>query len=252
MNESFRGQRIWITGASSGIGESLARRLIDEGARLVLSARNNASLETIRLLAPDAVDVVAVDVTDREAVMQAASTIQSRLGALDCVILNAGNCEYVDVAEFDPAMFERMMAVNFHGTVYCIEAALPLLKKGNHPYLVGMSSSAAYAGLPRAEAYGASKAAVRYLFQSLDIDLKNEGIDVSVILPGFVQTPLTDKNDFPMPGRISVEKATDAIIKGLAARRPEIAFPWLFTWMLRLAARLPDQIRTRLYSKMVS
>jgi len=138
------------------------------------------------------------------------------------------------------------------GTVYCVDAALPLLRAGNRGHLVGMSSTAAYAGLPRAEAYGASKAAVRYLFQSLDVDLASDNVDVSVILPGFVETPLTDKNDFPMPMRISVDEAVVAIIRGLEKRQREIAFPFSFALGLRIAARLPDAIRTRLFAKMVS
>jgi len=145
-----------------------------------------------------------------------------------------------------------VMHVNFMGTVYCIEGAMPLLRAGNDPYLVGMSSTAAYAGLPRAEAYGASKAAVRYLFQSLDVDLHGKGMDVSVILPGFVETPLTDKNDFPMPMRITVDKAVSHILSGLDRRSREIAFPWVFALALRMLARLPDGLRTRLFSRMVS
>jgi len=147
---------------------------------------------------------------------------------------------------FDAGLLKRVMDINFMGFVYGVEAALPLLREGNAPHLVGMSSTVAYTGLPRAEAYGASKAAIRYFLQALRVDLLPQKIDVSIICPGFVKTPLTDLNDFPMPMQISAETAARSIRKGMERRSHEIRFPVLFALILRVVAVLPSRLRTRL------
>ncbi len=145
---------------------------------------------------------------------------------------------------------ERVFAPNFHGAVYCIDAALPLLRRaraeGGRPLLAATSSAAAYLPLPRAEAYGASKAALSHFLESLRLDLAGEGIDVSVIHPGFVRTPLTDRNDFPMPMRVEVDAAAEAILKGLDRRRLDIHFPRRFTLLVKLTGILPAALRYRL------
>jgi short-subunit dehydrogenase len=142
------------------------------------------------------------------------------------------------------------MQANVRSLAISIEAVLPLLRLSDTPHLVGVASSAAYVALPRAEAYGASKAAVSYMLHSLRIDLRRENIAVSVVYPGFVKTPLTDKNDFPMPMRVSVEEAAWAIRKGIAKRQPEIHFPKKFTYLLKMFAYLPHGIWTSLAQRM--
>jgi short-subunit dehydrogenase len=132
-----------------------------------------------------------------------------------------------------------------------IEGVLPLLRKGIKPHLVGVGSSAAYVPLPRAEAYGASKAAITYLIDTLRIDLRREGIDVSLVSPGFVKTPLTDRNDFPMPFRVTVQQASAAIRRGIARRRAEVHFPRRFTLPLKFLAWLPRTLWSRLAQSMV-
>ncbi len=245
--QAMQGRRIWITGASSGIGSALACELSLAGARLVVSGRNRERLQAVADACKGGeVQVVALDVASREENLAAAEKIRSLYGALDSVVLNAGICEYVDLPVFDTASIKRVMDVNFMGQVYGIEAALPLLRDGNAPHLVGMSSTVAYTGLPRAEAYGASKAAIRYFLQALRVDLLPQGIEVSIICPGFVKTPLTDLNDFPMPMQINVETAARAIRKGMERRAHEIRFPTLFALMLRTLAVLPSRLRTRL------
>jgi NAD(P)-dependent dehydrogenase (short-subunit alcohol dehydrogenase family) len=243
----MKGRRIWITGASSGIGRALAIELSQAGARLVISGRNQERLQAVADVCHGGeVQVLALDVASREENMAAARKIRMLYGALDSVVLNAGICEYVDLPVLDTASIKRVMDVNFMGFVYGVEAALPLLREGNTPHLVGMSSTVAYTGLPRAEAYGASKAAIRYFLQSLRVDLLPQGIDVSIICPGFVKTPLTDLNDFPMPMRIGAEEAARKIRKGMERRAHEIRFPMLFALMLRAVAVLPSRLRTRL------
>ncbi len=243
----MQGRRIWITGASSGIGSALAIELARAGARLVISGRDRGRLQAVaEACKPADVMVATLDVASREANLAVGEQIRAKYGALDTVVFNAGICEYVDLPVFDSEMIRRVMDTNFMGFVYGVETALPLLREGNLPHLVGMSSTVAYTGLPRAEAYGASKAAIRYFLQALRIDLLPQRIDVSIICPGFVKTPLTDLNDFPMPMRITVEEAARAIRKGMERRTHEIRFPALFALMLRAVAALPSRLRTRL------
>jgi len=245
MKQDWSNRRVWITGASSGIGRALALELARAGARLVVSGRNRARLEEVSEACPGEVVVLPFDAADQEANHAAAQQIASMWGGVDTVVLNAGTCEYIDLPAFDARVVKRVMDVNFMGVVYGIEASLPLLRKGNQPHLVGMSSTVAYTGLPRAEAYGASKAAIRHLLQALRVDVRKEDIDVSIICPGFVQTPLTDRNDFPMPMRITAEESARRIRKGLERRAHEIRYPTLFAGMLRLLAVLPSRLRTR-------
>lgn len=201
-------KRIWLTGASSGIGAALAEELLRAGHRLALSARSSGPLQTFAARYGEQVLVAPGDLTDPDQVRAIGERIEQRWGALDCAILNAGTCEYVDLCRFEAAMIERVVRANLFSASYCIEAALPLLRRGERPHLVGVGSSVTFLPLPRAEAYGASKAALRYLMQTLRIDLTVEGIDVTLVSPGFVDTPLTQKNDFPMPMRRPAYRCT--------------------------------------------
>lgn len=242
--KDWTNRRVWITGASSGIGRSLAEELSRAGAKLAVSGRHHERLKDVKAACSGEVRTLPFDAADREANHIAVQALETDWGGVDTVILNAGICEYIDLPTFDAASVKRVMDVNFMGIVYGIEAALPLLRKGNSPHLVGMSSTVAYTGLPRAEAYGASKAAIRHLLQALRVDVRAEQIDVSIICPGFVQTPLTDRNDFPMPMRISAEASAQRIRKGLERRSHEIRYPTLFALMLRTLAVLPSRLRT--------
>ncbi len=247
---ALTGLRMWVTGASSGIGAALAVALAKRGATVVITGRDEGRLQSVAAECPDRMACLPCDVSLREENARAAAWMEQRMGALDVAVLNAGVCEYVDMPVFDAGMVKRVMDVNFMGIVYGVEAALPLLRRGKTPYLVGMSSTVAYTGLPRAEAYGSSKAAIRYLMQSLRADLAPEGIDVSVVCPGFVRTPLTDRNDFPMPLRIGVDQAAECIVRGMARRRPEISFPRAFVWGIKVLAALPDPVRKRILMRM--
>jgi NAD(P)-dependent dehydrogenase (short-subunit alcohol dehydrogenase family) len=251
-SQEFANRRIWITGASSGIGRAVALELDRRGATIIASARNRDGLEQ---LAKDSgtgrVHPLPLDVTDRKATLAAAQTIRGQFNGLDIAFFNAGTCEYVDVGRFDSAMFERVMQTNFLSMVYGIEAALPLLRQSEHPHLVGMSSTVAYGGLPRAEAYGASKAAIKHMLESLRLDLAPERIPVSVVCPGFVKTPLTEKNDFPMPFAISSERAARYIADGIVAQQHEIHFPKRFSLPFKLLTLLPSRLYAKLCSMMV-
>ncbi|GHE22634.1 SDR family NAD(P)-dependent oxidoreductase [Halomonas urumqiensis] len=246
-------QRIWLTGATSGIGRALALRLLDQGHQVALSARSEEALETLAAGRDNAL-ILPLDVADREAVRCCGDTLAERFGSLDLAILNAGTCEYLDAGHFDVDLVERVFAPNFFGTLYCVDAALPLLRQargeGRKPLLAATSSASAYLAFPRAEAYGASKAALSYFLESLRLDLHGEGIAISLIHPGFVKTPLTDRNDFAMPMRVTAEQAADAILSGLAKRRLDIHFPRRFTLLVKLAGILPPGLRLRLGLRM--
>ena len=238
--------RIWLTGASSGIGAALASQLLEQGHRLALSARQVAPLQALATRYEDQVLVLPGDLTDPAQVADICRTIDARWGALDLVILNAGTCEYLEPGHFDTRLVERVLTTNLLGTSHCLEAALPLLRRGQRPHLVGVCSAVTWLALPRAGAYGASKAALRYLFESLRIDLAAEGIDVTLVSPGFVDTPLTRRNDFPMPMRWSAQRAARHITQRLPARPLDIAFPWFFAFVLRSLGRLPARWRLAL------
>lgn len=247
-------QRIWLTGATSGIGRALAERLLDDGHRVALSARSAEKLEALTAGRDNAL-AVPLDITDRDAVASAGKQIMDSFGGLELALLNAGTCEYLDARDFDVDLVERVFAPNFHGALYAIEAALPLLRRardqdGSRPLLAATSSASAYLPLPRAEAYGASKAALSYFMESLRLDLAAEDIGVSVIHPGFVKTPLTERNDFPMPMRVSVDTAVEAILKGLEKRSLDIHFPKRFTFLIKLMGILPPGLRFRLGKRM--
>lgn len=246
-------RRIWLTGASSGIGLALAEELLKAGHKVALTARSLEPLEALDQRFPHQVLLVPGDVTDLEQVSAIGERIAQVWGALDTAILNAGTCEYVDSRHFDAALVERVVRTNLIATSYCIQEALTLLRSGLRPHLVGVASSVAFLPLTRSEAYGASKAGLRYLFRSLRIDLAHEDIDVTLVSPGFVDTPLTAKNDFAMPLRWSAPKAASYIAQRLAqSRRPlDIAFPFLLIMTLKTMAILPERLQLALGKRMV-
>jgi len=238
--------RCWLTGASSGIGAALAQRLLEQGHQVALGSRCADRLAPLAERFPGQVLLAIGDLDDPEQVAGIAARIEQAWGALDMAILNAGTCEYLEPGDFDPALVERVIRTNFLGVSYSLAAALPLLRSGEQPHLVVMGSSVTWLALPRAGAYGASKAAVRYLVESLRIDLIREGIDVTLVNPGFVDTPLTRRNDFPMPQIWTARRAAEHIAKRLPQRPLEINFPSLFTWVLRLLGALPARLRLAL------
>lgn len=243
-------RRIWLTGATSGIGLALARLLLAQGHRVALSARRHEPLEQLASGYPNAL-VAPCDITDRDSVAEAAQRIGATFAGLDLLLHDAGTCEYLDVGHFDLALVERVLEVNLHGALRVVDASLPLLRRardedGARPLLAAVSSAAAYLPLPRAEAYGASKAALSHFLESLRIDLADEAIDVSVIHPGFVATPLTARNDFAMPMRVDAESAAEAILAGLERRALDVHFPRRFTYLIKLLGILPPALRLRL------
>lgn len=233
---------IWLTGASSGIGEALARRLAHIPCRLAISARRGEVLEKLAAeLSSETTKVRAfpVDVTDRQAVGEAAKAIREEFGPIDVLVTNAGTYKPDDPARFDADDYESTMKLNFSGTVYCVEAVLPEMIERKSGYLTGVSSLVGYRGLPRASAYGASKAALINFFEGLRFDLAPHNISVSIVNPGFVKTPLTDKNDFEMPFLMEAEKAVEVMVRGMERGKKEIYFPWQLAWIFKFMRVIP-------------
>ncbi|EZH77714.1 SDR family NAD(P)-dependent oxidoreductase [Aeromonas hydrophila] len=240
----MNGGRVLITGATSGIGFQLALDYRQAGWRVWGCGRDG---DRLLALGRHGITPLQFDGRDASAVSEAAAC----LPRVDLVILNAGNCEYMDVAEgFDGALFARVIETNLIATGHALAAFLPLLGAGGRLAIV--SSSVSWLPLPRAEAYGASKAALDYLADTLRLDLAGKGIGVTLIRPGFVQTPLTAKNDFPMPCLVTVEEASRTIMAGLTAGRHQIHFPRRFIWLLRLLGALPMGLWLRLGRTLVS
>ncbi|MBA6059494.1 SDR family NAD(P)-dependent oxidoreductase [Pseudomonas juntendi] len=238
--------RCWLTGASSGLGAALAQALLEQGHQVALGGRRSQALLPLAERYPGQVLLAEGDIADAAQVAQMAARIEQAWGGLDMAVFNAGTCEYLEPGHFDPALVERVVRTNLLGVSNCLAAALPLLRAGVRPHLVVVGSSVTWLALPRAGAYGASKAAVRYLVESQRIDLAREGIDVTLVSPGFVDTPLTRRNDFPMPQLWSAERAAQHIAKRLSRRPLEINFPSLFTWGLRVLGALPPRLRLAL------
>ncbi|MGO1247507.1 MAG: SDR family NAD(P)-dependent oxidoreductase [Oceanisphaera sp.] len=237
-------KRILITGASSGIGQQLALDYAADGWQVVAAGRDADKLA--HALASINFEPCIFDMQEPAAIHKAVA----ELAPFDLVLLNAGNCEYIDDAlHFDAELFARVINVNLVGTANCLPALLPRIKRGGR--LAVVSSSVSFLPLPRSQAYGASKAGLDYLVRTLAIDLVPHQIAVSLIRPGFVDTPLTQKNDFAMPGQVTALKASAAIRQGLAKGKSEICFPFGLISTLRLLSWLPQGLWRRLAQRLV-
>lgn len=239
----------WITGAGKGIGRSLALRLAADGWRVAVSARTEADLLSLAAEAERLDGVVAphtLDVADEAAVARVLDAIEDGSGPLDLVVLNAGTHIPVAAAQFSAKPFRKLMEVNFFGVVHGLAAVLPRMIERGHGRIAVVASVSGYRGLPTAAAYGATKAALINMCEALKPELDRSGVRLTLINPGFVETPLTDRNDFPMPFLISAEKAADRIVRGLERGAFEITFPRRFTFLLKLARCLPYALYFRL------
>ncbi len=238
----LQGKRIWLTGASQGIGRAVALELASRGAICALTSRDE---KTLNELADEVTKrggqahIFPGDVKDLDRMKAIAGEIQSKLGAIDILIANAGTHLFTKPEEFNTAEYLSLMDLNFGGMVRCIEAALPDMLKRGAGHIVGVASLAGYRGVPRAAAYGASKAAAINFLESIRFHLAPKGVDVTIVNPGFVRTPLTDKNDFHMPFLIDADKAGRIICNGIAKRKNEVVFPFPFNWIVKTLRILP-------------
>lgn len=236
---------IVITGATSGIGMQLAKDYLAKDQHVYAVGRDDEALAELKSLGATSIDL---DLMDREAVIAAFE----KLDTIDLAICCAGACEYLDMPNFDSESFMKVMSVNMGTLSHAIEGVLPKLiaSKGR---LVGLGSASAYVPFARAEAYGSSKAAIHYLMKTLQISLAPFDVAVSLVVPGFVDTPMTEQNDFPMPFLQTPQQASQAIRDGIEAEREVIEFPRKLTLPLKTLGTLPDmawqQVSKQLYKK---
>lgn len=230
---------VWITGASSGIGAALAVEMANHGWQVAASGRSHERLAAVCARRPDAIHAFVLDVTDEAANATVAAAIEAQLGPIDLAVFNAGISSNFAVDRFDASSVREKMDINYGGVVNGIGAVLPAMRKRGAGHIALTASIAGYRGLPGGAPYCASKAALIALAEGLKLDLTAHGITVSVITPGFVRTPLTAKNRFPMPFMIETEEAAARIRRGLAAGRFEITFPRRLSYILKLLQRLP-------------
>ncbi|WP_286235180.1 SDR family NAD(P)-dependent oxidoreductase [Thalassotalea sediminis] len=234
------GKNVLITGATSGIGEALFSLFGKHGHNLYPCGRNEDKLQRLKDTYTTC-QPLSFDINDAAQVKLAASQVDS----IDILILNAGDCAYIDdVMAFDDTNFARIINTNLTSLGTMLAAFLPKVNKGGQ--VVFVSSAATLLPFPKAEAYGASKAGVDYLANSLRIDLKKHAIGVSLVHPGFVETPLTDRNTFDMPFMLSAAEAAQRIYKGVMKKQQYIHFPRRLTWLLKVLAFMPPFLRHRL------
>ena len=237
----WTGRVVWLVGASTGIGRACAEMLHAQGAHVVVTARSSAVLELFTQTHGGALAVVA-DVTDRTAMAAAAQQILQRHGRIDMAVYCAGYYKPLRAAQFDLDEMLRHEQVNYVGALHMLDAILPTLFTQRAGHISLVSSVAGYRGLPNSLAYGPTKAALINLAQTLYLDLQPSGIGVSVVNPGFVETPLTANNQFKMPALITPQQAAQAMLKGWREGRFEIHFPKRFTLWLKFHSLLSDRL----------
>ena len=232
----------WIIGASAGIGKALARELAGRGHRIALSARNEEALRQLHGELPgNGHLVLTLDVSDSKTVRRARENILRRWPQVDRVIYMAGIYQPMRMGEMDLDETGKILEVNLLGAFHITETVLPALLEQPGSQLAFCASVAGYRGLPGSQPYGASKAGLINMVESLKAEHGSK-IDIKLINPGFVDSRLTDKNNFYMPARISTEAAARAIASGLESSRFEIHFPRRFTAIMKLLHALPHWI----------
>lgn len=242
---------IWITGASMGIGAYLARRAAAAGWTVAVSARSQDKLEALAA-EPEAhglIHAYPLDVLDGQANATVLERIENDLGPVDIAVLNAGTHADMPADQFDAAAAGKVFDLNLKGLANGLEPLLKSFLERGRGRIALTASVAGYRGLPRAAAYCASKAGTIALAESLAAEIGHKGVTVQVICPGFVRTPLTDKNEFPMPFLMEPEDAAERIWKGLHGNGFEIAFPRRFVWQLKLLKLLPAKLYFALVRK---
>ncbi len=248
------GSCIWITGASSGLGRAVAALLVTQGYHVAVSARREEALKSLAEELSDAsgkVSVYPLDVTDRDAVRATAEQIEAEAGPLGLAVLNAGTHREVMAQGFSAEDVRALIELNLIGCANCLEAILPGMIARRDGQIALVSSVAGYIGLPTSAGYGASKAGLINMAEALKPECDGYGIKLQLVNPGFVRTPLTDKNPFPMPFLMEVEDAAAAMVKGLGSARFEVIFPRRLAYILKILKRLPYPLLFALTRKLI-
>lgn len=247
--DNWQGRRIWIIGASSGIGHALAVLLLQKGAHIALSARSTEKLQALANSWPQQTEVISLDVCDAQAWASAYQSLNQKWQGIDHFIFCAADYEAVRAWTLDVGRIRQMVNTNLEGPMIGVATVLPDMLTAKTGSISIIASVAGYMGLPKSLIYGPTKAALINFCESLYLDVHDKGIAVSVINPGFVATPLTQNNDFKMPALISPETAAHEIVAGLEDGAFEIHFPKRFTRWLRFIRHLPYSLKFRLLAK---
>ena len=247
---SEKQKKIWITGASSGIGKSVAKKFANEGWKVAVSARRKELLDELAKN-PNIVSF-PLDVTNRNQINEVFKNILDNFGELDICLFSSGTYEPKDEQNIDPDKIKNVINVNFIGVIDCVKSVERYFKDKKSGHISIVSSIAGYRGLPNSSGYGPSKAALTNFSESIYFDFKKFGVRVSVVSPGFIKTPLTDKNEFPMPFLKTPEYAAEKIFNGLVKSSAfEIHFPKGLTLTLKFLRILPYRLYLFLVDKLV-
>jgi NAD(P)-dependent dehydrogenase (short-subunit alcohol dehydrogenase family) len=241
----------WVTGAGTGIGRALARRLAETGWIVAASARTARDLDSLAAEVPGRITAFQLDVTRPDACTATAGAIAASLGPVELAVFNAGSYFPTTAENFSVANFRKTVDVNLMGEINCMGPLVPAMVARRSGHIVLMASLTGYIGLPTAPSYGATKAALISVAQAFKPDFERFGVTISVINPGFVKTPLTDKNTFPMPFLIGTDEAIDHIIHGIDSKSFEISFPWQMSAAVRLLAWIPNWAKFAITRRML-
>ncbi len=240
LAETATGTKLaWITGASSGIGRAVALKLADQGWRVAVSARSVEKLEALAAERPGFIHAYPLDITDGQALRDAVQDIELSIGPIDLALFSAGGYVRESARGFDADKLAELFNLNVAGTGHALQAVMAPMIARRRGHVAVIASVAGYIGLPGGGIYGATKSALITLCEALRPQLEREGVVLQVINPGFVDTPMTKTNDFPMPFLIREDEAAEAILKGLDSKRFEIVFPWKMKVAMKLLAAMP-------------
>ncbi len=232
---------VWITGASTGIGRELALLLAREGATVAVSARSEDNLKEMQALHP-AIKPYPLDVMDADRVARVFAAIERDHGPVDLAVLNAGIWQPMLVSDFSAEKAKTSMGVNYFGVLHALEPVMRAMTNRGRGHIAIVSSVAGYRGLMKGAAYSPTKAALISLCESLYLSLERKGVKLSVINPGFVKTPMTDVNTFPMPFIVTVDEAVQTIADGLARGKYEIVFPFRMALLMKALRIVPNRV----------
>ncbi|MEM1236272.1 MAG: SDR family NAD(P)-dependent oxidoreductase [Pseudomonadota bacterium] len=238
-----RGKRYWLVGASEGLGRALAMKMSEAGAELIVSARSKDRLDELVTELPGPAQAVVCDVTDQASVDAA----MAEIGEVDGYVYLAGVYWPMSAADWDAEKATQMVEINMMGAFRTLGAVMPQMAARDAGHIVITGSLSGFRGLPRTVGYGASKAAVMYLAEGLYADLKDTGIDVQVINPGFIKTRLTDKNDFKMPFIMEPDEAAEVFFNHMKLGGFKRSFPTVFSWLFRVSQFWPDWLYYRVF-----